>query len=113
MQNQTRIIIENIKPQLDGGTFFIKRIVGQTVVVTANVFGDGHDVIACCVKYKHDLAEKWQEVRLNSIANDEWIAEFTVEKQGYYSYFIEGWVDYAMNWQHGTERKIQDNQYVK
>ncbi|HEU4788988.1 MAG TPA: maltotransferase domain-containing protein, partial [Flavobacterium sp.] len=24
-----------------------------------------------------------------------------------------GWVDYALNWQHGTERKINDNQYVK
>ena len=50
MQNQTRIIIENVTPQLDGGAFYIKRIVGQTVMVKANVFADGHDVIACCVK---------------------------------------------------------------
>ena len=49
MQNQTRIIIENVTPQLDGGAFFIKRIVGQTVVVKANVFADGHDVVAACV----------------------------------------------------------------
>nr|MBP6460606.1 DUF3416 domain-containing protein [Crocinitomicaceae bacterium] len=35
------------------------------------------------------------------------------EKQGFYSYLVEGWVDYALNWQHGTERKIQDNQHVK
>jgi starch synthase (maltosyl-transferring) len=45
--------------------------------------------------------------------NDEWFAEFKVEKQGFYSYLVEGWVDYALNWQHGTERKIQDNQHVK
>ena len=113
MQNQTRIIIENVLPQLDGGTFFIKRIVGQTVNVTANVFGDGHDVIACCVKFKHEAAKKWEEVRLISTGNDEWTASFIVAKQGYYTYFVEGWVDYALNWQHGTERKIQDNQYVK
>ena len=113
MQNQTRIIIENVLPQLDGGTFFIKRIVGQTVNVTANVFGDGHDVIACCVKFKHEVAKKWEEVRLISTGNDEWTASFIVAKQGYYTYFVEGWVDYALNWQHGTERKIQDNQYVK
>ena len=113
MQNQTRIIIENVLPQLDGGTFFIKRIVGQTVNVTANVFGDGHDVIACSVKFKHEAAKKWEEVRLISTGNDEWTASFIVAKQGYYTYFVEGWVDYALNWQHGTERKIQDNQYVK
>ena len=113
MLNQTRIIIENVLPQLDGGAFFIKRIIGQKVEVTANVFGDGHDIIACCVKYKHETEKKWQEVRLSPKENDEWEVFFKVEKQGYYSYCIEGWVDYALNWQHGTERKIQDNQHVK
>jgi starch synthase (maltosyl-transferring) len=113
MQNQTRIIIENVLPQLNGGSFAIKRIVGQKVVITAEVFSDGHDVVECCVKFKHESEKKWQEVRMNHIQNDEWLAEFHVEKQGKYTYFVEGWVDYALNWQHGTERKINDNQYVK
>lgn len=113
MQNQTRIIIENIKPQLDGGVFQIKRIVGQTVTVTADVFSDGHDVVECCVKYKHEKDKKWSEVRLIPTSNDEWTTSFKVEKQGVYTYFVEGWVDYALNWQHGTERKINDNQHVK
>nr|WP_315214486.1 alpha-1,4-glucan--maltose-1-phosphate maltosyltransferase [uncultured Flavobacterium sp.] len=113
MQNQTRIIIENVSPQLDCGSNAIKRIVGQKVIVTAAVFSDGHDLIECCVKYKHEEDENWDEVRMIPTFNDEWIAEFKVEKQGFYSYFVEGWVDYALNWQHGTERKIQDNQYVK
>lgn len=113
MQKQTRIIIEKVLPQLDGGVHFIKRIVGQTVAITADVFGDGHDVIECCIKFKHESEKKWQEVRMLATHNDEWNGTFKVEKQGFYSYFIEGWVDYALNWQHGTERKIQDNQYVK
>ena len=104
MQNQTRIIIENVTPQLDGGAFYIKRIVGQTVIIKANVFADGHDVIASCVKFKHEKDKKWQEVRLKALGNDEWTAQFKVEKQGHYTYFVEGWVDYALNWQHGTER---------
>jgi starch synthase (maltosyl-transferring) len=113
MQNQTRIIIENVLPQLDGGSFAIKRIIGQKVVVTAAVFSDGHDVLECCVKFKHESSKQWEEVRMSPTQNDEWIAEFQVEKQGTYSYFVEGWVDYALNWQHGTERKINDNQFVK
>ena len=113
MQNQTRIIIENILPQLDGGSFYIKRIINQKVVVTAAVFSDGHDVVESCVKFKHEKDKKWQEVRMNPTQNDEWISEFTVEKQGLYSYYIQAWVDYALNWQHGTERKIKDNQFVK
>lgn len=113
MQNQTRIIIEQVQPQLDGGNFFIKRIINQIVSVSANVFSDGHDVIACMVKYKHEKSIKWNEIRMIHIDNDEWTAEFQVQKQGFYSYFVEGWVDYALNWQHGTERKIKDGQYIK
>lgn len=113
MQHQTRIVIENIKPQIDGGAFFVKRIVGQKVIVTADVFTDGHDVIACSVKYKHEKDKGWTEIRMTPTVNDEWTAEFKTEKQGYYTYFIEGWVDYALNWQHGTGRKIDDNQHVK
>lgn len=113
MQNQTRIVIENLSPQIDCGAYFIKRIVGQTVTVTADVFSDGHDIIECCVKFKHEADNKWQEVRMVPKENEQWTAAFKVEKQGLYSYFVEGWVDYALNWQHGTERKINDNQYVK
>ncbi len=113
MQNQTRIVIENVKPQLDGGINPIKRIVNQYVNVTADVFSDGHDVIECCVKFKNENDKKWKEVRMNPTYNESWTGTFKVEKQGYYTYFVEGWVDYALNWQHGTERKIQDNQYVK
>ncbi len=113
MQKQTRIVIENVTPQIDSGTYFIKRIVGQKVNITADVFSDGHDVIQCSVKYKHEENADWQEIRMSHSGNDEWNASFTVEKQGFYSYYIEGWVDYALNWQHGTMRKIEDNQIIK
>ncbi|WP_298221693.1 alpha-1,4-glucan--maltose-1-phosphate maltosyltransferase [Flavobacterium sp.] len=113
MQRQTRIVIENVLPQLDGGAFAIKRIINQKVTVTADVFSDGHDVIECQVQYKHEKDKKWQQVRMRPTENDAWTAEFIVDKQGTYTYFVEGWVDYALNWQHGTERKIQDNQHVK
>jgi starch synthase (maltosyl-transferring) len=110
---QTRIIIENVVPQIDCGSFAIKRIVGQNINVSADVFSDGHDILECCVKFKHENDKKWQEIRMIPKENDQWTADFKVEKQGYYTYFVEGWVDYALNWQHGTERKIHDNQQVK
>ena len=113
MQIQTRIIIENVSPQIDFGNFAIKRIVGQNVIVSADVFSDGHDILECCVKFRHESDKNWQEIRMIPKENDEWTANFKVEKQGFYTYFVEGWVDYALNWQHGTERKIHDNQKVK
>jgi len=112
MQKQTRIVIHQVRPQLDGGLYPIKRVVGQKVSLQADVFSDGHDVIASSVLYKHESEKKWTEVRMQPTHNDEWQAEFTVTQQGNYNYYVEGWVDYALNWQHGIERKIQDNQRV-
>ena len=59
MQHQTRIVIENVQPQINSGSYFIKRVVGQSINVTANIFSDGHDTIACVVQYKHESDKVW------------------------------------------------------
>lgn len=113
MLNQNRVIIENVLPQIDNGAFFIKRIVRQKVHVTADVLSDGHDVMQAAIQYKHEKEKKWTEVRMNTLPNDVFEGIFTVEKQGFYSYFVEAWIDYALNWQYGIGKKINDNQHVK
>ena len=111
-KNQRRVVIENISPQLNNGEFYIKRVVNEIVTVNADVLADGHDIIASAVLYKHENSKKWSEVRMHPRENNNWHASFTVENQGLYSYKIIGWVDYALNWQHGIHRKIDDNQVV-
>lgn len=112
MQNQERVVIDAVSPQINCGEFFIKRIVNEVINVDAHVLVDGHDVIAASVLYKHEKARKWTEVRMHHTVNDEWAASFIVEKQGFYDYKVQGWVDYALNWKHGIERKIDDGQHV-
>lgn len=113
MQDQTRTIIENVNPQLQHGDFYIKRIVGEAIDVGADVFADGHDVVACVVRYRHEKERNWKEQRMAHQGNDYWTGSFVVEKQGLYTYAVQGWVDYALNWQHGILRKIEDGQHVK
>ena len=112
MQNQSRIVIENIAPQINQGTVFIKRVVDEIVNVTADVLVDGHDVLQASLLYKHNSEKKWSETRMHPTSNDEYASSFITLKQGFYSYKIEGWVDYALNWQHGIGRKIDDYQHV-
>ncbi|ARV06407.1 alpha-1,4-glucan--maltose-1-phosphate maltosyltransferase [Polaribacter sp. SA4-10] len=112
MQNQSRIVVENIAPQINQGTVFIKRVVDEIVNVTAAVLVDGHDVLQASLLFKHEADKTWSEIRMQPTSNDEYIASFHTEKQGFYSYKIEGWVDYVLNWQHGLERKIDDYQHV-
>lgn len=113
MQNQTRIVIDYVSPHINNGEFFIKRVVGEIVHIEAHVLVDGHDVISASVLYKHEKEKNWTESRLHHTLNDEWQGSFIVEKQGFYTYKVEGWVDYALNWQHSIERKIDDGQHVK
>ncbi|WP_439127481.1 alpha-1,4-glucan--maltose-1-phosphate maltosyltransferase [Polaribacter sp.] len=113
MQNQSRIIIENVTPQINCGSLFIKRVVNEIVNVSADVLVDGHDVIQASLLFKHEKEKKWSEIRMSATSNDEYTAPFKTAKQGFYSYKLQGWVDYALNWQHGIIKKIEDNQHVK
>ncbi|MAL60234.1 MAG: alpha-1,4-glucan--maltose-1-phosphate maltosyltransferase [Flavobacteriaceae bacterium] len=112
MRNQSRVIIENLHPQIEAGLHPIKCVVNEIIPITANVLGDGHDIIAANLCFKHEKAKSWTFNRMYPLQNDKWEASFSTEKQGFYEYKIEGWVDYALNWQHGIKRKIDDSQKV-
>jgi starch synthase (maltosyl-transferring) len=112
MQNQKRVVIDYVAPKLNNGEFPVKRVVNEIVHVDAHIFADGHDVIAASILVKHEKDKNWKEFRMNFRHNDEWFGSFTVEKQGVYEYKVEGWVDDALNWQHGIIRKIDDHQFV-
>lgn len=112
MQNQRRVVIDYVSPSVNCGQFYIKRVVNEIVNVEAHILADGHDVLAASVLYKHEKEKKWRETRMQLVVNDEWNAVFSVEKQGFYNYKVQAWVDYALNWRYGLKRKIDDNQYV-
>ena len=112
MLNQKRAIIDYVYPVLNNGRYPVKRVVGEPVHVHAHIFGDGHDVVAASVRFKHEAEDSWGESRMTHKNNDEWEGNFTVNKQGYYFFKVEAWMDHALNWRHGTLRKIEDNQHV-
>ena len=112
MFRQERVVIDHISPQLSCGAFFIKRVTGEKVEVHADVLGDGHDLIQAALIVAHEKDKKPTKIRMEHLGNDVYTASFLVEKQGFYTYQISGWVDYALNWQHGIEAKIADKQKV-
>src|SRR5918995_44652 len=88
-----RVVVENIYPEVDGGRFPIKRVVGETVIVSADVHADGHDQIAAAVLYRRTGDESWREAPMAAAGNDRWRAQFTVDALGIYEYTVEGWID--------------------
>lgn len=102
-----RVVIENIRPQIDCGAFPIKRVVGEKVVVEADIFADGHDSVSANLLYKAQNEKDWNEISMTLLENDRWRGEFLVEKIGNYYYTIEGWVDYFKEWQKGFKKKFE------
>ena len=108
-----RVVIENVKPQIEGGRFPIKRTVGERVMVTADIFADGHDTVSARILFKGPNDKKWQESKLTFSENDLWTGEFRVRDLGAYCYTVEGWVDHFRTWQKDLRKKFDAGQDLK
>ena len=84
------MVIEHVQPEIDGGYFPIKRIIGEKVKVTVNIFADGHDQISATLLFRKKGEEKWHHSPMSFLGNDQWSGEFTVEEIGIYEYTIKG-----------------------
>src|SRR6266496_4316438 len=51
----TRVVIEHVRPEIDNGRFAIKRTAGERVDVSADIFADGHDIVAAVLRDRHRL----------------------------------------------------------
>ncbi|HSD36000.1 MAG TPA: alpha-1,4-glucan--maltose-1-phosphate maltosyltransferase [Rhodocyclaceae bacterium] len=103
---RVRVVIENIRPAVDAGRFPIKRIVGDLVEVEADCFADGHDVVACALRWRRDSDATWHSTPMQPRGNDRWKAAFTVDAIGAWQYTVCAWVDPFQSWQYDFERRI-------
>ena len=99
------IVIEDVKPQIDGGLYPVKSIVGQAITVQATIYRDGCQILAACVKFKEASQSAWQEVPLGPLGDDQWQATFIPTKNARYVYTIEAWSDLMATWLDRTEKK--------
>ncbi|TDT14736.1 alpha-1,4-glucan:maltose-1-phosphate maltosyltransferase [Ilumatobacter fluminis] len=106
-----RAVIEPVSPVVDGGRFPSKAALGEPVVVTADVFGEGHDAIDAAIRWRHAPvvgdAGPWVQVPMQFVVNDRWTASFVPTELGRHQYEIIAWSDHVESWRHGTERKAE------
>jgi starch synthase (maltosyl-transferring) len=107
-----RVVIENVAPQIDGGRFPVKRIVGDTLLVEADVFGDGHDEVGAALMWRGPGESDWHETQMAPLGNDRWRASLLLDNVGRYEFAVNGWVDHYSTWQHDLEKKIAAAQDV-
>ncbi len=108
-----RVWIENVKPQIDCGRFPVKRVVGEKVRVSADIFTDGHDALQAVMLYRPCASEHWREVPMAFQGNDRYAATFTVTSLEPYEYSVEAWLDPFTTWKDGLRKKFEAGQDVQ
>lgn len=107
---RSRVVIEHVTPQIDGGAYPVKRVVGESVIVEADLFCDGHDVLAARLLFRYDGESDWAEVPMEPLVNDRWRAAFAVERVGTYRYTVCGWVDRLSTWHRDFRKRVAAGQ---
>ena len=107
-----RVIVEQLRPEIDSGRFPIKRTLGESVSITVDAFADGHDLLSGVLRYRHESSVTWTEVPLVALGNDSWGASFSVTALGSYEYTVEAWIDRFGSWLKGLSAKADAGQDV-
>lgn len=100
-------VIENLQPLVDGGRYSIKRVIGEDVVVEADIFKDGHDVVAASLKWRVLGQTDWHETAMKFVDNDRWRGVFSVYENATYEYTVEAWTDVFAGWKHEYAAKFE------
>jgi starch synthase (maltosyl-transferring) len=88
-----RIVIDDVTPSVDGGRFAAKRVIGEAVVVEADVFSDGHEVLVVGLLWRAGDEREWRRTQMQSLSNDRWQATMLPDRIGRYEFTVEAWVD--------------------
>src|SRR4051812_49079354 len=82
------IIIENLRPSVDGGLYPAKAISGEPFTVMADVFRDGHEPLRVFLCWKSAADKNWSETPMSDDKNDTWSASFPLSQVGTYEFSV-------------------------
>jgi starch synthase (maltosyl-transferring) len=104
--SHSRIRIEHLEPEIDGGRYPIKREVGDTVTVSADIFRDGHEKIVADLFYKPWYRPNWDAVPMTFVDNDRWSGSFVVSENTRYDYTVGAAQDDFQSWSEEIGKKF-------
>ena len=101
------VIIENVTPLVDGGRHPVKRIPGEPLHASADVFKNGHDEMSAVLKWRKSGRDAWMETPMIPSDNDRWHAACAFGEIGMHEFAIHAWGDAFKSWQVEFRKKIE------
>jgi len=107
------IIIECVTPEVNGGRYPAKRVIGDMVSVGADLIKDGHDLLAARTLFKGPGDDDWSAAPMHfDFDSDRWYGEFRVDRLGRWSFTVEAWTDAVATWRRRLEKNVAADQNV-
>ncbi|MER6708370.1 maltotransferase domain-containing protein, partial [Streptomyces fumanus] len=103
-----RIPVLDVRPVVQHGRRPAKAVTGETFMISATVFREGHDAVAANVVLRDPDGRPgpWTPMRELAPGTDRWGAEVTPDRPGRWTYAVEGWSDPVATWRHHARVKI-------
>lgn len=106
------IIIEGVQPEVDSGRYPIKREVGDRLVVTADIFKEGHDVLNAVLRYRTAKETTWHEAAMSHIDNDRWSGHVDLHENIRYLYTVGAFTNTFESWRQEVTKKSQAGESI-
>jgi len=103
----TRIPILDVRPQLEGGRYPVKAVVGEHFTVQARVFAEGRAAIGAAVILSGPDGIDRLRVPMEPMDNDFWAAEVSADVAGPWTFRIESWSDPYAAWFRDAPIKVE------
>jgi starch synthase (maltosyl-transferring) len=108
----SRVRIVGVQPCVDCGRYAAKRVIGESVEVSAVVVADGHAQIRVELRYRPVGAERWERAPMSPSEHDldRYVASFVVDSCGIWEFSVAAWIDAAATWRDELRRKFEAGQ---
>ncbi|HEY4375994.1 MAG TPA: maltotransferase domain-containing protein, partial [Acidimicrobiales bacterium] len=95
----------------DGGRHPVKRTVGETLELSAQILRDGHDTLSAALRWQRPGSDKWHEAPMihvdADVAGVRWAAPLTVDEPGRWRWSVAAWTDRFASWRDELQRKAE------
>jgi starch synthase (maltosyl-transferring) len=102
-----RAFIEELRPAVDCGRSALKRVLGESIDVEADVIAEGHEQISCALLHSPAGSSSWISVPMTPLGDDCWSASFVPAAVGRHRYTVAAWIDPFLTWRSKFVRRAE------
>jgi len=103
-----RVAVTDLRPTVSCGRYPARAVSGEVVPVSATVFREGHDAVACNVVVKRPDGARGLFLRMvpGAPGTDRWHGDLSIDAEGSWSFVVEAWGDPLGTWWHDAPLKV-------